>query len=54
MILNIRYTRKEFIKIKGWYKLKTCSQQKINDEMYKNITSKEIMSFFRDLGGEEK
>lgn len=54
MISNIKYTRKEFIKIKGQYKLKTYSQQKINYETYKNIVSKETMSFFRNLGGEEE
>lgn len=54
MISNIRYTCKEYIKIKGWYKLKTYSQQKIDYETYKNITSKETVSFFRALGGEKE
>lgn len=54
MISNIKYTCEEFIRGKGFCKLKARSQQKINEEMYRNIVSEESMSFFRSLGGREK
>ena len=54
MISNIKYICKEFIKINGFYKLKACSQQKIDDEIYRNITCKETMVSFRALDCREK
>jgi hypothetical protein len=54
MILNIKYICEEYIIINGLYKLKTYNLQRIDDEMYRSITSKETMACFRALGGEEK
>ncbi len=54
MISNIKYTQEEYIKINGFYKLKAYSKQKINEERYRNITSKGTIVFFRSLGGIEE
>lgn len=54
MISNIKYIQEEFIKINGFYKLKAYGKQKINEEQYRNITSKEAIASFCALGGKEK
>lgn len=54
MILNIKYRQEEFIKINGFYKLEALSRQKIDEEIYRKITSEKSIAFFRSLGGRER